>query len=243
MKIYLDIDNSRIPVRIFEERRRSVRASLGQNYVILRVPVMPFIQTNTEKHLEWVKQWLIKLKKEKPHALDRYIIRKEYQNGQKITIGKYQFLLNISTAHRQSGTIMLAKNNVLKMVLPESKDYDKQELIKTLIIKFSQQFFLPIITEKVNYYNNKYFKKEINRIHLKYNKSNWGSCSTGKNLNFSVRLFFAPDDVIDYVVIHELSHLIEMNHSERFWKLVSDIMPDYKEKEEDLKINNARYDF
>ena len=121
--------------------------------------------------------------------------------------------------------------------------YDEQKLISKLLIKFAQKFFLPAIQKKVLFYNEKYFKKPINDIKLKYNKSNWGSCSTGQNLNFSVRLFFAPDQAIDYVVIHELAHLIEMNHSDRFWQIVSDIMPDYKEMEKILKDNSAKYDF
>ncbi|MDV7393186.1 M48 family metallopeptidase, partial [Arthrospira platensis SPKY1] len=69
----------------------------------------------------------------------------------------------------------------------------------------------------------------------KYNSSNWGSCSSGRNINLSTRLLFAPPAVQDYVIIHELAHLVELNHSDRFWKLVSEIMPDYEEKEKWLK--------
>ena len=78
---------------------------------------------------------------------------------------------------------------------------------------------------------------------MKYNHSNWGSCSSKGNINLSTRLLFAPDDVIDYVIIHELAHRIEMNHSPRFWKLVSDAMPDYKEKEKWLKVHGGKLGF
>ncbi|MBK8622242.1 MAG: M48 family metallopeptidase [Saprospiraceae bacterium] len=54
------------------------------------------------------------------------------------------------------------------------------------------------------------------------------SCSEDRNLNFSVRLFFAPPDVRDYVIVHELAHLPEMNHSPKFWNIVEKIMPDYE---------------
>jgi predicted metal-dependent hydrolase len=145
--------------------------------------------------------------------------------------------------NKENGSIKLTKDKVLKISIPERNDYDRQKLIRSLLIKFTQKYFLPIITERVNHYNQTFFKQQINGVRLKYNKSNWGSCSTGKNLNFSVRLFFAPDDVIDYVVIHELAHLLEMNHSERFWKIVSDIKPDYQIKEKMLKTNSAKYEF
>ena len=78
---------------------------------------------------------------------------------------------------------------------------------------------------------------------MKYNKTNWGSRSTKNNINISTRLLFAPKDVQEYVFIHELAHFFEMNHSKRFWDIVGKIMPDYKEKERWLKINNAKCDF
>ena len=59
-------------------------------------------------------------------------------------------------------------------------------------------------------------------------KTRWGSCSSKKSLNFSWRLIMADDDLIDYVVIHELAHLSEMNHSTRFWNIVGSVLPDYK---------------
>jgi len=59
-------------------------------------------------------------------------------------------------------------------------------------------------------------------------KTRWGSCSSKKSLNFSWRLIMADDDVIDYVVVHELAHIIEMNHSQKFWAIVENILPDYQ---------------
>ncbi len=61
-------------------------------------------------------------------------------------------------------------------------------------------------------------------------KTRWGSCSAGKTLNFSWRLVMAGDDVIDYVVVHELAHLKEMNHSPRFWAVVEGVLPDFRER-------------
>lgn len=61
-------------------------------------------------------------------------------------------------------------------------------------------------------------------------KTRWGSCSSKKSLNFSWRLIMAGDDVIDYVVVHELAHLTEMNHSARFWAIVEGVLPDYSKR-------------
>jgi len=240
---YIDIDGTKIPLRIIEERRNGARVALGGTHVILRIPKIPFFGSSVDKHVEWAKNWLRQLKASKPHVLDKYLNFKNYQDGDIFEMGKQRFLLEISKTNRESGYIKLQNEGVLKIELPDQAQYDEQKLIKSLLIKFAQKYFLPEIIRKVKYYNDTYFHKPINSVRLKYNKSNWGSCSTGKNLNFSVRLFFAPDDVIDYVVIHELAHLVEMNHSDKFWKIVSNIMPDFEVKEKMLKVHSARYDF
>lgn len=61
-------------------------------------------------------------------------------------------------------------------------------------------------------------------------KTRWGSCSSKKSLNFSWRLIMADDDVIDYVVVHELAHITEMNHSTKFWTIVEDVLQDYRKR-------------
>ncbi|MCL2671782.1 MAG: M48 family metallopeptidase [Clostridiales bacterium] len=70
-------------------------------------------------------------------------------------------------------------------------------------------------------------------------KTRWGSCSNQKNLNFSWRLLRFPDEVIDYVIIHELAHLSEMNHSLQFWALVEAVLPNYKELRKRLSANTS----
>lgn len=74
-----------------------------------------------------------------------------------------------------------------------------------------------------------------NRIAIREQKTRWGSCSSKGNLNFNWRLIFAPEEVIDYIVVHELAHRKEMNHSQAFYDVVASVMPDYKTQEQWLK--------
>lgn len=240
---HLDIDGISVPVRVVVERRQSTRVALGSKHVILRIPKGLIFGPNLQKHINWAESWLRRLRASKPEALDRYMGLKSYADGQKFEIGGQTFLLDIKRVNRESGSIKLSGAEILRLEIPDRENYDEQKLIKSLLIKFCQKYFYSDIVRRVIYYNEKFFRKQIGSVKLKYNKSNWGSCSTGQNLNFSVRLYFATDDVIDYVVIHELAHLVEMNHSDRFWKIVEDIMPDYKHKEKVLKVNNGRFDF
>lgn len=75
------------------------------------------------------------------------------------------------------------------------------------------------------------------RITIRSQKTRWGSCSSKGNLNFNWRLIMAPGEVLDYVVVHELCHLVYMNHSAMFWKLVEEILPDYRKQRQWLKEN------
>lgn len=96
-----------------------------------------------------------------------------------------------------------------------------------------------ILTERVHYYEP-ILGVKVNRIHIKDQKTRWGSCSSKKNVNLNWRLILAPQEVMDYVIIHELCHLIEMNHSRAFWELVESICPDYRERKQWLKENAGK---
>lgn len=83
--------------------------------------------------------------------------------------------------------------------------------------------------DRVWHYAQLMGEENLGTVRLKELKSRWGSCSIRRNLNFNWKLVLAPPEVLDYVVVHELCHLKEMNHSSRFWDLVEAYCPDYRE--------------
>jgi predicted metal-dependent hydrolase len=91
-----------------------------------------------------------------------------------------------------------------------------------------------IIPQRVRYYAE-IMDVKYGRITIRMQKSRWGSCSSKGNLNFNCLLMRTPDEIIDYVVVHELCHLKEMNHSPKFWAEVEKIFPDYKERRKWLR--------
>ena len=73
------------------------------------------------------------------------------------------------------------------------------------------------------------------RITIREQKTRWGSCSSAGNLNFNWKLVLMPPEILEYVVVHELAHRKEMNHSSKFWAIVEQEMPDYQEWKQRLK--------
>lgn len=90
------------------------------------------------------------------------------------------------------------------------------------------------VEEKITKLNT-YYQFTYNRISIRNQKSRWGSCSLRKNLSFNYRIIFLPPLLQDYLITHELCHLREMNHSSRFWNLIAETIPNYKERRKELK--------
>ncbi len=99
--------------------------------------------------------------------------------------------------------------------------------------------FKDIALPRIDYFANQH-NLTFNNVQLKSQKTLWGSCSSSNNLNFNYLLIMAPMSVIDYVIVHELSHTIHKNHSSDFWGLVEAILPEYKSAKKWLKDNGHK---
>ena len=91
-----------------------------------------------------------------------------------------------------------------------------------------------VLTERVTHWNT-FYNFHYNRIAIRNQRRRWGSCSSLRNLNFNYKLLFLPQPLQDYVVVHELCHLEELNHGPAFWKLVEQAIPDYSVRVQDLR--------
>ncbi len=91
-----------------------------------------------------------------------------------------------------------------------------------------------IAMERIAFFNTTYCFP-VRTITIKNQKARWGSCSAQGNLNFNYKIVELPPELRDYIIVHELCHLKEMNHGPRFWKLVGDTIPDYMERRQRLR--------
>ena len=82
---------------------------------------------------------------------------------------------------------------------------------------------------------NQHYQLNWNRVAIRNQRRCWGSCTSLKNLNFNYKILLLPPHLRDYIIVHELCHLAELNHSQQFWSLVEEQMPDYKRHVAELK--------
>ena len=104
--------------------------------------------------------------------------------------------------------------------------------VQEFLIEYCRSIMTSFIIKKSNL-----FKKKIQKISFKDTKSRWGSCSSKGSIMLNWRLIMAPPSVYKYVIIHELSHLVHLNHGHRFWKLVGELHPSYMYDREWLNNN------
>ncbi|WP_066072517.1 M48 family metallopeptidase [Neobacillus soli] len=113
----------------------------------------------------------------------------------------------------------------------------EDEKIKQALKRFYYQQCKALVEKSISYYQSN-FKTKPRSIRISDSKTTWGTCDSKLQLTFNWRLAMAPQEVIDYVVVHEMCHMVHLNHDRSFWRLVGKIMPDYKEKENWLSVSN-----
>ncbi len=237
----LRIDGAEIPIDIYYENRKTVRASLGRKSAILRIPI--FVDSGqAAQHIHLIKDWLKNKVAEKPELLLRFQI-KQYADGDALQVGSRSYLLRIQKTNHKSHRARLSENTIFLALSNQEEGVNLQNNVKKLLSRVVGHDFLPEITEKVHAINNQYFRKKIKSVKLRYSHTRWGSCSSTGNINLSTRLLFAPDDIVRYVIVHEITHMIEFNHSKKFWNIIGKVMPDFKEKETWLKEKGHQCDF
>jgi len=236
----IDIGDHQVPLKLIRESRKNVRTSVGKDAVYLRIPF--WTNRNQQRKLrDWCIKWL-KNKHQKTGIL-KSLQKGLIQDGYIIPVPENEIVIRIEYASRKTGRGII-KGNEMLLKLPHNMQIDEeQNLCRKIINNLLGQRFQASFESRVCEINQRYFEQEINAVKLRYNYSKWGSCSSSNNISLSTRLIFAPVKVVDYVIVHELAHLIELNHSARFWQLVEKVMPNFEEYEKWLRENAWSCDY
>ena len=166
-----------------------------------------------------------------------WIVKK--QNFVKSNLLKNQKILNYDVllfCGKQYKKVYVEKQKKVEVedtlfIVPQNLPYEKEMyLIKKWYIEMTKQ----ILELRVNYFAD-LMQLNFEGLGVDNCKTRWGSCSKSGILKFNLRLAMLPHKVIDYVIIHELSHLIEFNHSKNFYNIIASIMPDWQTQRNKLK--------
>jgi predicted metal-dependent hydrolase len=113
----------------------------------------------------------------------------------------------------------------------------EEERLRQVLKRFYYQKCKALVEKSIKKYQSN-FKLKPRAISISENNKTWGTCDSNRQFTFHWKLAMAPPEVIDYVVVHEMCHMVHMNHDRSFWRLVGKIMPDYEKKQDWLAHSN-----
>lgn len=180
----------------------------------------------------WIIQKLYEIKSIQHEKKD-----KEYVNGESFLYLGRNYSLQIIIDESLSKPFTKLLRSKFYVYTPLKTD----EMIKNSLKQWYKEKAEEKITERIKYYSS-YFDEKPEIIKIKEQKKRWGSCTSKKELLFNWKCIMMPSTVLDYVIIHEMTHLIYMNHSKEFWNMIKKILPDYKERRLLLKNNGIKYE-
>lgn len=223
----MSIDDKQIKIdSLIRSKRRTISLTIDENGK-LHVRAPEKLSINSIYHfINKKRNWIIA---KKTARLATPVPKKHYISGEKFLVFGEEYPLKIQNKN-------IGVKFTRKEFLMDSKTAMHGALAMELFYKENAKYYYPGRVEMI-----------ANKCGLSYNqvkvsnaRKRWGSCSSKGNINLAWRLIMAPVDVIDYVIVHELAHTIVMNHSTRFWQIVSKVMPDYRQKERWLEENHHR---
>lgn len=205
---------------IFSVSESGVRISTSPKEITTLFPL-------SEERIQWILSAREKVERESTKCI---VFTKEsiFKTNKFTVIFKENNLIKNSFSAKYN-------NNLLEInYLPEIDFSKKQEVIKNIISYYLKQEAQNFLPKKLNELAEKY-GFSFQSVKINSARKRWGSCSAHRNINLSLFLMLLPDDLIDFVLVHELCHTQEMNHGKNFKMLMKNIFPDYESLNRRLK--------
>lgn len=190
-------------------------------------PVEHVLQLLEEKW-DWIQQ---KSKEMKGRMLGPK--EKSYNDGESFLYLGKEYPIQISQDINIKQDHVMFEGDKLHIYVKQLED----EKVKQALKRFYYQECKVLVERSIQSYQSN-FKTKPRSVRIADNNSNWGTCNSRLQLTFNWKLAMAPLEVIDYVVVHEMCHMVHLNHDRSFWRLVGKMIPDYKEMENWLALSS-----
>ena len=217
------------------KRKKTISILIKDGNVEVKAPfnlMQKEIDSFILKKEKWIKNKILFQKSIKK------LPKKKFINGEVFKLLGKDLILKININDTKKTYI---KNDYICLDLKNNTKNNKEKIKKELEL-FFRSFSERILKEKT-LIESKKMNLKVKEIKVRSYKNRWGSCSSNGNISYNWKLIMAPERIINYVIIHELCHLIHFNHSRDYWREVSKKLPNYKENKEWLKSNQYLFDW
>jgi predicted metal-dependent hydrolase len=181
-----------------------------------------------EEKWDWIQ---LKLKEMKARYLGP--TAKAYEHGESFLYLGNEYPIQITQDTEIQQDFAVFEEEKLHIFVKQLED----EKVKQALKRFYYQQCKMLVEKSIRSFQSN-FKVKPRSIRITDNKTNWGTCDSKLQLTFNWKLAMAPQKVIDYVVVHEMCHMVHLNHDRSFWRLVGKIIPDYEEQENWLALSS-----
>lgn len=223
-------DGSHIPYQLERRTRRTIGMRIGPNGLVVQAPRRISV-ADLESLLISKANWIqTKLNAVKENAVPSV----RWEDGEPLLMMGQPMALHVVKDTRNR----MLQHSPGKLVVATSEP-ENTEYIAHKVTQWYRQYALQDFKRRLDLFSAR-LREPFKAVYISNAKSRWGSCNSKREIRLNWRLIQAPPHMINYVICHELAHLVEMNHSSRFWAIVEKLCPDYQQAEADLKTWSAR---
>jgi predicted metal-dependent hydrolase len=208
------------------KRRKTCEVIVDRSEIILRAPFdisIKEIENLLNEKINWISQKQKEIKRLKPD-----ITKPVFENGSTLPFLGNNYILEIVFRKDQKDELIF-ENNKFIAYLDDAHNSNRKGITENLYFEWLNSKANEIFKEKIDKYG-KIIGVNPKGVAIKNLKNRWGSLSKNKTLNLNIHLIKAPEDIINYIIIHELCHLRIQGHSFRFWNYLKQFVPDYEQK-------------
>lgn len=236
METKININEKEFTIVRESTSNKNASAYVDGSIIRIRIPLRWPKEESLKSFIKLQKRIIKKLEKNllyftKPKPLT-------FRAGQNVFVLEKSFILIKENGNgNKTSSAKLLDDKVIVKLCKDIPQEDEESTFSNLSRRAMASALHRDVETRIRTLNEMHFQARLSKVFIKENITNFGSCSSKGNINISFRVLFAPIEVLDYVIIHELAHLKEHNHSKAFWALVEKIVPNYKTHRKWLREN------